>query len=213
MKSRSLFLGAAAAFALSACDSATAPDSGITADVNEIAGNVDALSFLAMADAGASVFAPSFSIQSAGDLTIRAAVTPVSRTINVTRPCPAGGTITIVGTATGTSDPVAHNLTLTSSVVRTEAACAFNTQHGQVTLNGNPNVAMTNSINIVAGKPVGAQTQTHKGSFTWTRGTKSGTCNVDVTSVFDATAGTITVSGSMCGRTVSVSRTAPAFPH
>jgi hypothetical protein len=212
MKALSLFVGAATLLALAACDSATAPDSGITADVNQIAGDLDALSFLALADAGASVFAPGFSISSVGDLTARAAVTPVNRTINVTRPCPAGGTVAIVGTATGTSDPVAHNLTLASSVTRTEAACGFNTQHGVVTLNGNPNVAMTNSINIVAGKPVGPQTQTQKGSFTWARGTKTGTCNVDVTSSFDATAGTITVSGSMCGRAVSVSRTAPKLP-
>lgn len=209
MKSRSLFLGAAAVLTLFACDSATAPDAGIGQDVNEIAGDVDALSFLALADAGASVFAPSFAISSSGDLTARDASAPVSRAINVTRPCPAGGTIAIVGLATGTSDPVAHNMTLTTSVTRTESACAFNTQHGVVTLNGNPNVALTNSINIVAGKPVGAQTQTHKGSFTWARGTKTGTCNVDVTSTFDATAGTITVSGTMCGRTVNVSRSAP----
>lgn len=212
MKSRSLFLGAATFLALAACDSATAPETGITADVNQIAGDVDALSFLALAQAGASVFAPSFSVSSVGDLAARASVMPVSRAINVTRPCPVSGTISVVGSATGSSDPVAHNLTLTTSVTRTEAACALNTQHGVVTLNGNPNVAMTNFINIVAGKPVGPQTQTHKGSFTWARGTQSGTCNVDVTSTFDATAGTITVSGSMCGRTVSVSRTAPKLP-
>ena len=212
MKSRFLFIGAAAVLALAACDSATAPDAGISSDVNEIASDIDALSFLALADAGSSVFAPRFSISSASGLTAENSLTPVSRTINVTRPCPAGGTVTIAGSSTGTSDPAAHNLTITSSVTRTEAACAFNTRHGTVTLNGNPNVAMTNSINIVAGKPVGPQTQTHKGSFTWTRGSKSGTCNEDVTSTFDPAAGTITVSGSMCGRTVNVSRAAPKAP-
>jgi hypothetical protein len=212
MKSRSLFLGAAALLALAACDSATAPDAGIAVDAPEIASSVDALSLLALAQAGASPFAPSFAISSFGDLVPAAAVTPVNRPINVTRPCPAGGTITIAGTTTGTSDPVAHNLTVTSSLTRTEAACGMNTQHGVVTLNGNPNVAMTHSINVVAGKPVGPQTSTQKGSFTWTRGTKTGTCNVDVTSTFDATAGTITVSGSMCGRAINISRAAPALP-
>ncbi|MBA3645489.1 MAG: hypothetical protein H0W63_04870 [Gemmatimonadaceae bacterium] len=214
MKSRLLFIGAATALVSGACNSAAGPasDPGITADVNEIASSFDALALLSLADAGASVFAPTFSISALGGLTPQATVAAVNRSISVTRPCPAGGTVAIVGSSTGTSDPIAHNLTLTSSLTRTEAACAINTQHGVVIVNGNPSVAMTNAINIVAGKPVGLQTQTQKGSFTWTRGTQSGTCNVDVTSTFDPTAGTISVSGTMCGRSVSVTRTAPKLP-
>ena len=104
---------------------------------------------------------------------------------------------------------MAHNLSVTTTATRTDAACAFNSRGGVLTINGNPNVALTNTINVVAGKPVGPQTQTHKGSVTWTRGTKSGTCNIDVTSVFYPTAGTFSVTGTLCSRTLNVSRSAP----
>lgn len=210
MKSHFLSVAAAATvFGLLACGTSTAPDAGITqADVNQLANDVDALSVTTLGDAGASPFAPSFSV-SASDLTPRAAVTAVSRSFTKTHACPAGGSVTVVGSTTGTSDPVAHNLSVTTTATMTDVACAFNSRNGLLILTGNPNVTITNTINVVAGKPVGPQTQTHVGSVTWTRGTKSGTCNVNVTSVFDPTAGTFTVTGTLCSRTLHVSRSAP----
>lgn len=200
---------AATAFALLACGTSTAPDAGITqADVNQLANDVDALSIITLGDAGASPFAPSFSV-SISDLSPRAAVTAVNRSFTKTHACPAGGSVTVTGSTTGTSDPVAHDLSVTTTATRTDAACAFNTQKGLLTITGNPNVTLTNTVNIVAGKPVGPQTQTHKGSVTWTRGDKSGTCNIDVTSVFNPTAGTFSVTGTLCSRTLNVSRSAP----
>lgn len=217
MRTRTLSLAlAAAAFGLVACNDGTAPDAGITqADVNQLANDVDALSVSTLGDVGASAFAPSFSVQGSdgSDLSLRFATTPVNRTINNTHPCPAGGTVTIAGSAVGTSDPVAHNLSVVTTVTKTDAACAFNSRGGLLTLNGNPNVQIGGTVNIVAGKPVGPQSLSHKGSVTWTRGTKSGTCNIDVISIFDPAAATFSVSGTMCGRTVNVSRSAPAGFH
>jgi hypothetical protein len=214
MRFQSLGLACAATvFGLLACDSGTAPDAGITqADVNQLANDVDALSVVALGDAGASAFSPSFNVitSAPSGAPISAAVVPVNRTFTNTHPCPAGGTVTISGSSVGTSDPVAHNLSVTTTATKTDAACAFNARNGVLTLTGNPNVALVTTVNIVAGKPVGPQTQSHKGSVSWARGTKSGTCNVDVTSTFDPTAATFTVTGTMCGRTVNVSRTAPA---
>ncbi len=213
MKSRSHLLAAGAVvFGLAACESSTAPDAGITQlDANQIANDVDALSFLALTDAGISAFGPVFSI-SVGEGSPSAAVEAVNRSFSNTHPCPAGGSVSVAGTTTGTSDRVAHNLSITTTATRTDAACAVNTKTGVLTMNGNPNIKLTNSVNIVAGKPSGPQTQSHKGSFKWTRGDKSGTCDVDVTSVFDATAGTHTVTGTMCGRAVTASRSGPKIP-
>ena len=207
---------AATVFGLLACNDGTAPDAGITqADVNQLANDIDALSVTTLGDVGVTAFAPSFTVlgSDASDLSLRYAVTPVNRTINNTHPCPAGGTVTIAGSSVGTSDPVAHNLSVTTTVTKTDAACAFNSRGGLLTLNGNPNVQIVGTVNVVAGKPVGLQTLSHKGSVTWTRGTKSGTCNIDVTSTFDPAAATFTVTGTMCGRAVSVSRSAPAGFH
>jgi hypothetical protein len=212
MKSRYLsLLCASAVFGIAACNSATAPDDAINqADVNQLANDVDAISMLTLGDAGASPFFPGFSVN-ASDAPFSAAVTLVNRTFTNTHTCPAGGTVTISGTTIGTSDPVAHNLAVNTVATKTDASCAFNSRRGLLTITGNPNVKLTSTIAVVAGKPVGPQTQTHKGSFTWIRGTKSGTCDVDVTSVFNPTAGTFTVTGTMCGRTLNVSRTGPSI--
>jgi hypothetical protein len=71
----------------------------------------------------------------------------------------------------------------------------------------NPNTAFDSKLNIVNGVPVGLQTQTHKGSFTWARAGASGTCSVDLTSSFDPATHTVTVTGSFCATAVDVTRT------
>lgn len=204
--------GAAMVFGLAACNSGTEPSTGIdAADVNQLANDMDALSLTTLGSAGATAMAPSYSI-SPSDATPLATVNTINRTFSNTHACPAGGTVAISGTVTGTSDATAQNLAITTSATKTDADCAFNTKHGVLTLNGNPNVVITGTVNIVAGKPVGPQTLSHKGSYTWKRNGNTGTCNVDVSSSYDPAAGTITVSGTMCGRTVSASRTGPRFP-
>jgi hypothetical protein len=213
MNSRSLYLAAAAiAFGVVACDSTTAPLAGFDqTDANQLASDVDAVAVLALGDVGATSLAPSYSLSPA-DATPLASVNAVNRSFTNTHPCPVSGSVTVAGTTVGTSDPVAHNLSVTTTATRTDAACAFNTKHGVATITGNPNVAMTATVNVVAGKPTGVQTQSHKGSFTWSRDGKTGTCAVDVTSAFDPAAGTFTVTGTMCGRTINISRTGPKFP-
>jgi hypothetical protein len=204
--------GAAMVFGLAACNTGTEPSAGIdAADVNQLANDIDALSITTLGSSGATAMSPSYSI-SPSDATPLATVNTINRTFSNSHACPAGGTVSISGSVTGTSDPAAQNLSITTSATKTDADCAFNTKHGVLTLNGNPNVEMTGTVNIVAGKPVGLQTMSHKGSYTWKRNGNTGTCNVDVSSAYDPSAGTITVTGTMCGRTVSVSRTGPRFP-
>jgi hypothetical protein len=213
MKSRFLSVASAATvFGLLACGTSTAPDAGVItqADVNQLANEVDGMAVSAMMDAGSSPFLPSFSV-SITDAPFRADVAPVNRSFTRSHPCPAGGSVTVVGTSVGTSDILTHNLSLTTTATKTDSACAFNSRRGLLTLSGNPNVTLVTTVNLVAGKPVGPQTQSHKGSVTWMRGTKSGTCDIDLASTFDPAAGTITVTGTMCGHAVNVSRAAPSI--
>lgn len=215
MKARTVIVAGVTLAFLAACDSSTAPSTGIDApDANQLANDVDDLTMTALGTAGVSALAPSFSVSpsdATDQLAPLASVSTINRTFTNTRACPAGGTMTITGSVTGTSDPVAKNLSITTTATKTDTNCAFNTKHGVATLNGNPNVTITGTVNIVAGKPVGPQTLSHKGSYTWARNGNSGTCNVDVTSVFDPTAGTFTVTGTMCGRTVNTTRSGPKF--
>ncbi len=123
------------------------------------------------------------------------------------RACPKGGQVTVAGTMVGSADRETQSLSVVSTATKTDANCAIQTRDGVLTLNGNPNVVVKSSTNIVAGKPTGLQTGSQKGGFTWTRSTGgAGSCVLDVTSSLDPATSTTTVVGSFCGHAVNVSR-------
>jgi hypothetical protein len=126
----------------------------------------------------------------------------------VTRQCPKGGAIALVGAVVSTGNQTTHSLTVDATATRTDTGCAFDTDGGVVTLNGTPNIAYTGHLNIVNGALSGLQTQTHKGSFTWSRAGGSATpCTVDVTSQYDPATHTATVTGTFCDTHIDVTRT------
>src|SRR5438105_3856471 len=149
MNGRSLFaISAGLLFGLAACDSGTAPSTGLdAADANQLANDVDALTLTTLGGAGASALSPSYSF-SPSDAAPLATANTINRTFTNTHSCPAGGTVTVSGSVTGTSDPAAQNLSVTATATKTDSNCAFNTKHGVATLNGNPNVTITGTINV-----------------------------------------------------------------
>lgn len=202
-----LALGAVLFVGLAACDSSTGLSTEIThADANQLAADMDAVATIGESDFGPG---PSFSIGAGESGTLASVAVPVAinNSFTVTKQCPRGGQVTLAGTVVGTRDRETHSLTLDANGTRTDAACAFTTRNGDLTLTGNPNVAYTGHLNIVNAALVGLQTQTHKGSFTWARTGGSGTCEVDVTSSFDPATRTVTVTGHFCGHAVNVTRT------
>jgi hypothetical protein len=132
---------------------------------------------------------------------------PIANEFSVTRQCPRGGQVVIGGGIVGTADRTTHSLTLDANATRTDTNCAFDTRDGVLTLSGNPDLNYTGHLNIVNGALAGLQTQTHKGSFTWSRTGGSGTCDVDISSSYDPATKTATVTGSFCGHTVNVTKT------
>lgn len=175
-------------------------------DANQLAAEMDDMAALGTSDFG---LGPSFSI-SVGELgSASASLVPVTidNQFSVTRQCPKGGHVIIAGRTTGTGDRATRDLELHTVATKTAVGCAFETKHGILTLNGNPNIAYEGHLKMVAGQLSGLQTQTQIGSFTWTRGAASGTCDVNLSSSFDPATRTRTVSGTFCGRTVDVSRT------
>ncbi|MDQ6718139.1 MAG: hypothetical protein M3Z17_07310 [Gemmatimonadota bacterium] len=212
MKFRPFALTLAAVGALSACgggSDSTAPATGLTkTDLNELANSVDAMATQALMAMGLSTLSPSFSV-SALDVGQSFSAIAVNRTFSGTHACPSGGSVSVAGSAVGSADQTSRNLSLTVSATRTDAACGLSTSRGVVTITSTPSVAMTAIVNVVGGVPVGPQTVTNSGSFSWNRGTDSGSCAVNVTSVYTPSAGMITVSGTVCGTAVSYSHTAP----
>jgi len=192
---------------MAACDQSTGLSAGISqSDANQLAADVDAVSTLGTADVGLGA---SFSIvtNGSGSASVVTAPIPINNQFTVTKQCPKGGQVVIAGTVTGTGDRTTHSLSLEAAGTRTDTDCAFDTKNGVLTLNGNPNIAYDGKLNIVNGALSGLQTQTHKGSFKWARTGGSGTCDVDLASSYDPATHTVTVTGTFCGKTVSVTRT------
>jgi hypothetical protein len=203
-----LVCSAALLLAAAACSDSTGLKGSISqADANQLAADFDGVASFSSTDFGPGV---SFSISTDGSGS-SAAVTsgpvPINTTFSITRQCPRGGQTAFAGSVVGTADRVAHNLTLDATATRTDTNCAFDTRNGVLTLSGNPNIAYTGHLNIVNAAPVGLQTQTHKGSFTWSRTGGSGTCDVDITSQYDPSTKTLTIKGSFCGKVIDVTKT------
>lgn len=191
-----------------ACSDSTGLRNAISqADADQLAADLDGVASFSATDFGPGL---SFSISTDGSgssAAISSAPVPINTTFSITRQCPQGGQTAFAGSVVGTGDRLAHSLTLDATATRTDTDCAFNTRDGVVTLSGNPNIAYTAHLNIVNAAPVGLQTQTHKGSFTWSRTGASGTCDVDITSQYDPSTSTLTIKGSFCGHAVDITKT------
>ena len=210
MRKHFYLIGSAAlVVAVAACSDSTGLNGNISqTDANQLAADMDNVSTLGTSDFGLGA---SFDVTvdqsgSTGSASVTAPF-PINTTFTVTKQCPRGGQVTFAGSVVGTGDRTTHNLTVDANATRTDANCAFDTRDGVLTINGNPNLTFTSHVNIVNAVPTGLQTQTHKGSFTWSRTGGSGTCDVDITSSYDPSTHTLTITGSFCGHQINVTRT------
>lgn len=134
-------------------------------------------------------------------------------TFTRTRTCALGGEVVVEGTLTREWVAETRHVTVDVAATKTHADCTFpvrsdaDTDTGDpitITLNGNPDIAITAHREREMGYFVGLQTMSHVGSIAWEKsdGT-SGTCDIDIQAVIDPDAQTRTVTGSVCGRTFS----------
>ncbi len=198
-------LAALAALAATACDQSPAgvdPGGLSAADAAALAPEYDQLGDVMFEGHGAPSYsasadaAPSFAAQTA------------TTTFTRTRTCPGGGGVTVAGTVVNTWDREARTASHDYGATRTEDDCVLPARRGEgtLTIDGNPNTAITSHWSIASGVP-GVRTRTAKGSFTWTRSTgQSGTCTVDLTSTWDPAARTYTLEGTFCNHTVALTR-------
>lgn len=199
-----LLSAALAALALAACDGASPTGGGDPAmdraEAQNAAATWDEVGALMMD----GFMGPSFSV-APGEPVLATVTTEFTRTRN----CPVSGTATLRGTRTLTHDPATNSGSMQLTATRTDAACTMNARRGggTISITTTPNVQVTASQTWSAGQP-GTRTATHKGSFTWARGTgQSGSCTVDLTATFTPATRTYTLNGTFCDHTVSVTRT------
>lgn len=209
-KSALLALCTAALFT-AACDRGATEPQVATLNNNDVAVVADGLDDMAWAilDSGfmSFGFGFGFSVSGTESVHLSSAPVPINTTFTRTSQCPKGGTVTVTATIKGEMDAATRSMTTTTTATKTDNACAFQGKDAVITVTGDPNLVLTSNRKIVNGTMSGPQTSTQKGGFKWsTSAGKSGTCQVDITSTIDPTAKTRTVTGTMCGKTVNVTR-------
>lgn len=196
MTIRKLACGAALLALFVGCDDAAGPGDGFDAE--------DA-AFVAL-DTDAAAGAMVFDLVGVGPV-LRAAGRGVEGDFSRTRECPDGGSISIEGTSTRTENGDGV-VTWSLNANGTWDDCTHSRSRGDVAIT----TRIDGSFQLSAERkhngrvPVGNQTTTKSGSFTWerTRGdeTRTGTCEFDVTSVRNPDARQIRIEGTVCGREV-----------
>lgn len=127
-------------------------------------------------------------------------------------PCTGGGEAGFSGSATISMDEARGSLELELSGTLTPSGCTFTGDGATFVLDSNPGLAQTGTVFISLEAFSFSINIMSSGSFSWTSGTRSGSCDLDNTitaeiSMVDAAlSGAIpmaTITGSVCGLSVN----------
>jgi hypothetical protein len=188
----------AAALAAACSNDSTGPRGSLTSDeLRELARQVG----IHLA-AGLSGSAASFS---KGGAALSSIPLPLDISFRVTVPCPVEGTTRVDATVSGNFDEAAQSLTATASSTNTSTNCGFPVHGKTIWVDGTLTSAA--SVNVVNGVPVGAQTASLVGSFSWrtSDGRSGGPCEVDYSATANYTTNQAQVDGRFCGSEIHFS--------
>ena len=127
-------------------------------------------------------------------------------------PCTEGGEAGFSGSATISIDEARGSLEVELSGTLTPSGCTFTGGGATFVLESDPGLAQTGSVILVLEDFSFSINITSSGSFSWTSGTRSGSCDLDNTitseiSMVDAALSgaipTATITGSVCGLSVN----------
>ncbi len=127
-------------------------------------------------------------------------------------PCTEGGEAGFSGSATISIDEARGSLEVELSGTLTPSGCTFTGSGATFVLDSDPGLAQTGSVILVLEDFSFSINITSSGSFSWTSGTRSGSCDLDNTitseiSMVDAALSgaipTATITGSVCGLSVN----------
>lgn len=189
-----------AAFVAAGCSDFLGSAGGLNTEEAAEVAEFMAASAIEGLDGMGMVGAPAASVEAAAPITF-------TRTFTVTRPCPAGGSITMSGKVEGQIDRDTRSGTLTESRTTSMDDCARQFRRGTLTLNtpdGSP-ITINGQVTIQNGTHVSGSF-TKKGTFEWSRSDgQSGTCTIDLSINWSREGNTFThtVRGTVCGREVN----------
>lgn len=198
----------AAALVLAGCsEGATDPQSGLTRqEAAELAALVTATSAdLLDVENNTRPFSASRSSAEAAGGTFH-------QVVSVTAPCPKGGSVKVAGDVDVSLDGESNSGSIDAQAVLTHQGCGVDTEHGEIVLDGKPNLTFGAGFAWAAGAQTEPLRVSHEGGVSWERDTgDSGTCDVDLVAVTDFLARKRTIEGTFCGFSIQEELTwAPA---
>ena len=132
--------------------------------------------------------------------------------LDATTPCAEGGEAAFSGSATISIDEAQGSIEVELSGTLTPSGCTFTGGGTTFVLDSNPGLAQTGSVIAVLEDFSFSINITSSGSFNWTSGTRSGSCDLDntitseismVDSALSGAIPTATITGSVCGLSVN----------
>lgn len=199
-----VLLLAPAIFALAACESSTEPD--------EDQMTQDEANALVQGLYGGSLLAYGGLLLQADPSMLTLVPPGAPLPVEGTAPCDEGGEATFSGNATISINEAQGSIELELSGTLAPSGCTFTGDGATFVLDSTPGLAQTGTVFISMEAFSFSINIASSGSFNWTSGTRSGSCDLDNTitseiSLADAALSgsvpTATVSGSVCGLSVS----------
>ena len=191
-------------FALTACESSTEPDGDQMTQ--------DEANALVQGLYGGSLLAYGGILLQADPEMLTLVPPGAPLPLEAATPCTEGGEAGFSGSATISIDEARGSLEVELSGTLTPSGCTFTGSGATFVLESDPGLAQTGSVILVLEDFSFSINITSSGSFNWTSGTRSGSCDLDNTitseiSMVDAalsgTIPTATITGSVCGLSVN----------
>lgn len=201
-RSKVALLGLVAVAGLAACDDSTGPGPANSLTEAEALAMAQILLGQTFAAGQQGVMG-----QQAANPLLGAAVVEVENELEITLPCPLGGSVLSNRTLSGTVDPETGALDLQFGLVQTHQACVVRPPDSEVqyTLDGAPNLTGDYALSLDGvGGYESAGTLT--GAIAWAAGDRSGICEVSL--AFSGSgqaqgAFSLSLSGQVCATTIS----------
>jgi len=177
-----------------ACGDSTSPNSALTP------GEASELALQMGAHFSTGLSRSALSARAGGPL-LNAIPLPFSGSITANVPCPAGGSTRLSGNVSGTIEESTQSFTANVSATNSPDECGYPV-HGK-TIFTTGSLTATAHVEIKNGVPVGAQTATLVGEFSWHGSDgRKGNCTVNYTASANYTSNVATVNGNFCGSTI-----------
>ena len=199
-----VLLAAQTTLALAACESATEPEEDVMTQ--------DEANALVQGLYGGNLLVSAGALMQADPTTLLVVPPGVPFPLDATIPCTGGGEAVFTGDATISVNEAQGSMAVGLSGTLAAAGCSFTADGVTFVLDSDPGLVQSGSLNISLETFTFALNVESSGSFSWTSGTRTGSCSLDNAvaaefSMLDAALSgavpTATVTGSICGLSVN----------